>query len=258
MPDGMRLQKFLSQTGAAARRKAEILITEGRIAVNGVRVTELGTKIDPQTAIVTLDGVAITPRDAHAYLMLHKPADYTCTLASFRKEKSIKELMPPTPHLFPIGRLDKDTEGLLLLTTDGDFAQHISHPKYGCTKTYEVTIRGYAPPGALEHMRSGIWLEDEDGTRKKMSIVKGLIQEKNKEKTQYILTLKEGHKRQIRRMFHFFGFRVEYLRRIAVGEVKLGSLPLGKCRPLTPHEKESLERTRKNTTAHLHSPSLHP
>lgn len=248
----MRLQKFLSMNGITSRRKAEALITEGRVEVNGVRVTELGTKVDPKKDKIKVDGAAITLRDAHAYYLLHKPAGYTCTLASFHDEKSIKELMPNIPHLFPVGRLDKNTEGLLILTTDGDFAQRIAHPKYGCSKTYEVTCKGYLPEKALEQMRSGIWLSDEDGTRKKVRIAKGLIQEKLNDQTKCVIILKEGHKRQIRRMFQFFGFRVEYLRRTAIGEVKLGSLEVGKTRPLTSQEKESLTR---NAPSQQRSPS---
>jgi 23S rRNA pseudouridine2605 synthase len=236
----IRLQKFLSDCGICSRRKAEEAITLGYVKVNGEITKQLGTKIDPGKDIVHFKEKGVRRRAKHAYVMLNKPSGYTCTLATFKSEQNLSSLIPKIPHLYPVGRLDKDTEGLLLLTTDGNFAHKVMHPSNNCEKEYLVIAIGDIGENDIKKMQKGFALPDES---KLAHIKSAAINKKETGRTYLSVILGEGQKRQIRRMFQFLGFTVQYLKRIRIGSVYLGSLPKGRTRPLTPKEITSLTST---------------
>ncbi len=237
----LRLQKYLSDCGVCSRRKAEELIVRGEIFVNGSPCTILGTKIDPKKDKVEYKSKVVSPRKNHTYLMLNKPRGVTCTLSDHHAEETIVSLLPKIPHLYPVGRLDKDSEGLILVTTDGTFAQKIMHPKYTCEKEYLVICVGDVTPRHLETMQQGITIRDEDtGIEKIAHIKSGTITKKETGRTYLTIILQEGQKRQIRRMFKNLDFTVQYLKRVRIGNVKLGTLGKGLCRKLTSQEIASL------------------
>ncbi len=236
-----RLQKYLSSCGICSRRKAEELILDGKISINGEVCTVLGTKIDPEKDKVTYENKTVKPRSKQSYIMLNKPEGVTCTLDDYHAETKITELLPNIPHLYPVGRLDKNSEGLILLTTDGAFANQIMHPKYTCEKEYLVISIGNISENHIEQMKKGIKLTDEETGKEKIAkIAAAKITKKEHGRTYLVITLQEGQKRQIRRMFQNLGFTVQYLKRVRIGGVSLGKLPKGEWRNLTPKEIQSL------------------
>lgn len=239
----VRLHKFLSDCGVCSRRAAEKHIEQGHVAVNDKTVTELGTKIDPAHDKVFFNKSRVTPRAKNVYLMLNKPIGYICTCSSIHKEKTILELLPHINHLYPVGRLDKDSEGLLLVTTDGEFAHHIMHPRFKQEKEYHVICLGTVTPEIIAEMKKGIRLKNEDGTTETAHIKDAVITRHEPNKTYLAITLDEGKKRQIRRMLQHYKFRVQYLKRLGVGKLRLGTLATGAWRHLTPREVSMLTRT---------------
>lgn len=238
----LRLQKYLSDCGVCSRRRAEELIVEGKIIVNGEPCTKLGTKIDPSKDTVEYLGKKIIPRKKHTYLVLNKPKGVTCTLSDIHAEETIVEFLPRIPHLYPIGRLDKDSEGIILVTTDGAFANAVMHPRYTCEKEYLVICIGDVTEKDIENMQKGIILRDDDTGKEKIARIKSAsITKKDTGRTYLAIILEEGQKRQIRRMFKTMNFTVQYLKRVRIGEVKLGRLPEGVCRDLTPQEIASFK-----------------
>ncbi|MCX6733673.1 MAG: pseudouridine synthase [Candidatus Peregrinibacteria bacterium] len=239
----IRLQKYLSDCGICSRRKAEYYIANNYITVNGEKVTVLGTKINPAKDVVLFQQKRVNPRSKHYYMILNKPEGYTCTMAEHKSEKNLSSLLPKVHHLYPVGRLDRDSEGLLILTTDGDFAQKIMHPKNKCEKEYFVIVIGNVLDGDLVKMQKGMLvpLEEKGDIKKKMARVKSASIIKRETGRSYIsIVLEEGQKRQIRRMFQHLGFPVQYLKRVRIGQISLDKLPLGKSRDLTPREINSL------------------
>lgn len=237
----IRLQKFLSDCGICSRRKAEYYIEHGYITVNNDLVTKLGTKIDPLKDIVHFEKKLVRPRAKHTYLMLYKPEGYTCTLAKFKSEQNLSPLLPKIHHLYPVGRLDKETEGLLLITTDGAFANKVMHPRNALEKEYLVICIGDVKDRDIERMKKGIPLLDELSGKEKIARVKSAtIAKKQTGRTYLNVVLNQGQKRQIRRMFQFFGFTIQYLKRIRIGDLHLDKLPKGKYRNLTTKEIRSL------------------
>ncbi len=237
-----RLQKLLARVGVASRRHIEDMIRAGRITVNGV-VAELGTKADPARDAVKLDGrrvplVALEP----VYLLLHKPPAVMSTVEDPEGRPTVMDLVPRPLRkgLFPVGRLDFQTTGLLLLTNDGDFAQRVSHPRYGCTKTYEVKVKGRPETDKLDRLRRGIYID-----RKKTSpaaidhrpLPRGVGSPDN---SWWSVVLNEGRTRQIREMFLRIGHPVQKLRRVAIGSLTDRQLAQGQIRELTPREVKSL------------------
>lgn len=236
-----RLQKYLSSCGICSRRKAEELILDGKISINGEICKILGTKIDIEKDEITYENKVVKSRNKHAYIMLNKPEGVTCTLHDYHAETTITELLPNIPHLYPVGRLDKNSEGLILVTTDGEFANQIMHPKYVCEKEYLVISIGNISENHIEQMKKGIMLTDEEsGKEKRAKIAAAKITKKEHGRTYLAITLQEGQKRQIRRMFQKFGFTVQYLKRVRIGAVSLGKLPKGEWRNLTSKEILSL------------------
>jgi 23S rRNA pseudouridine2605 synthase len=230
-----RLQKILSARGVASRRASEELIKAGRVSVNG-QVAALGDSADPETDEIMLDGKPLPTRQAHVYIMLHKPRGYVTTLSDEKGRQNVAQLVADCgTRVYPVGRLDMDSEGLLLLTNDGEFANALMHPKHEVNKVYEVWVRGHHP-GAPVLLSRPIEL---DGYRIKPPQVKLLREEGNKAK--YLVTIHEGRNRQVRRMCEAAGMTVNRLRRIAEGKLQLGDLPLGKWRYLTDAEIEMLK-----------------
>lgn len=218
----IRLQKFLSGAGVASRRAAERLIDVGAVAVNG-ELAHIGQSVDPATDVVTVNGKVIKPAAEIISVMLHKPVGYVTTRASFANEKSVYELLPAKwrTTIWPIGRLDKDSCGLLLFTNDGELTQKLTHPRYQNEKEYLVRFTGTLPADAKAQLQRGIQLDDGKTAPCKIAVV-------NNQEIKIIL--REGKKRQIRRMLATVGCRVTFLQRVRDGVVVLGTLPVGKYR----------------------------
>ena len=227
----IRLQKLISEAGICSRREAEELIQKGRVYLNGVKCTTLGTKVIPEQDRVTVDGILIKPR-RKLYLALHKPANVSCTCKDPQERTTVLDLPPAEMHhVYPVGRLDYDSEGLLLLTSDGEFCQKITHPSRGVNKIYYVEIQGPIQKDIISKMLHGV---KHEGDFLRASGVK--ILRSNNTRSCLEITLKEGKTREIRRMLDTLGQVVLTLRRIQIGPIKLDKLPLGKWRILTKTE----------------------
>ncbi|MDA3937554.1 MAG: pseudouridine synthase [Actinomycetota bacterium] len=228
----MRLQKFLARAGAASRRGSEDLMTAGRVAVNGETVSQLGSKVDPRVDVVTVDGKLVELHDGPTYLVLNKPAGYLTTMDDPQGRPTVADIMPREPAgLFPVGRLDMDTTGVLLFMTDGDLAFRVLHPKFHVEKRYVATVKGSPSTGDLESLANGIELED--GPTKPAE-VRRVSSKQNSTVVEIVLS--EGRKRQVKRMFLAIGHPVVTLHRASFGPVVLGDLPEGSTRPLTVQE----------------------
>ncbi len=227
-----RLQKMLAECGVASRRKAEELIVKGRVKVNG-RPTKLGDKVDVKKDIVTVDGEKVTPpASSKVYIMLHKPRGFITTMNDEMDRKCVAELIKDVPgRVYPIGRLDKDSEGILFMTNDGNFANTISHPSGHISKLYRVTVRPAITEEQITTMSIGMVI---DGVKTAPCSVRVLSEEKSR--TVLEIVLNEGRNRQIRKMCEGLNLEVARLKRVAIGPVKLGMLQPGKYRDLTPDE----------------------
>ncbi len=239
-----RIQKILARAGVAARRKAEDLIREGRVTVNG-RVVTLGEKADPATDAIKIDGKRVQPVREHRYLLLNKPKGYLTAVSDADGRPTVIDLVPPPMRkaLVPVGRLDYNTEGLLILTDDGEFANLLSHPRYGCHKTYEVKVRGTPEESQLDRLRKGIFL---DGYRTSPCRIEALrttaVRGEEGGNAWFHVELSEGRTRQIREMFFRIGHPVQKLRRIAIGPLRDEEIPVGSLRDLTEREIAALRR----------------
>lgn len=237
-----RVQKLLARSGVASRRKAEELIRQGRVTING-EVAQLGDKADPDRDAVKVDGKRVQPPPpGHRYLLLNKPTGYVSTTADPAGRPTVLDLVPPRLRraLVPVGRLDFDTQGLLLLTDDGEFAHRVSHPRFGCTKTYEVKVKGQPDPSRLDKLRAGIVLFGRRTSPCRIlprRVPGGRASEGN---SWWTVELNEGRSRQIREMFQRIGHPVQRLRRVAIGPLRDPRLPPGACRELTPEEVAKL------------------
>jgi len=231
MAKDTRLQKMLADCGVASRRKAEEMIEAGRVAVNGVRAS-VGDKVDVKKDKVTLDGEPVQPVDEKLYIMVHKPRGYLTTVTDDRGRKCVSELVEELGvRLYPIGRLDKDSEGLLLMTNDGEFANLISHPSTHVPKIYRVTVRPGVSEDQLTRMSVGIEI---DGRMTAPATIRVLEQQQGRVVLEFVIH--EGRNRQIRKMCEAVGLEVARLKRTAIGGVKLGMLPQGQFRDLEPDE----------------------
>ncbi len=234
----VRLQKLMAQAGIASRRKSETLITDGCVTVNGRVVTELGSKADPERDHIKVNGKLLQLRRPHVYVMLNKPKAYVTTASDPQGRPTVISLLRGVKgRLFPIGRLDYHTEGLLLLTNDGELAHVLMHPSRGVLKRYQVKIKGEVPDDEIRRLSRGTRLDD--GTTAPCTITKRGKTEKN---SWLEVTLHEGRYRQVRRMFESAGHPVIKLRRIGYGGLTLGELPIGRYRHLTPDEIKALRR----------------
>jgi 23S rRNA pseudouridine2605 synthase len=224
-----RLQKILSRAGVASRRHAEEMIVAGRVTVNGQTVTELGTRVDPARDEVRVDGRQISLADGRVYMALNKPAGYVSTAHDPQGRPTVVELVPDVAGLFAVGRLDFASEGLLLFTTDGDWAQRVSHPRYGSEKEYVVEVAGRPKPATLARLRAPLELGDGEWSSGADVSLEGTAPDS----TLLRIVLREGKNRQIRRMMDAVGHPVSRLVRVRVGAVQLGTLRPGEWRHLT-------------------------
>ena len=231
----VRLQKFLAEAGVASRRAAEKLIREGHIEVNGGTVTELGSKVDPAKDRVVVDGQPVKAR-RKLYVALNKPRGYISTRSDPEKRRIVTDLLPPEwRQLYPVGRLDHDTEGLIFLTNDGEFALRLTHPRYGTRKIYEATVEGRIEAEHARKLTEGIRDEGE-----LLKATRARILSANNTRSVVEVELTEGKNREIRRMFKALGYEVSRLARTQIGRIKLGELRSGKWRTLTEPEIKSL------------------
>ena len=237
--EGVRLQKVLAAAGVASRRASEILIEEGRVEVNGRVVVEQGTRVDPERDVVRVEGKRLPPISAHVYLALNKPRGVVSTMDDPEGRRTLTDLLAgkvpgrrsANDRLFHVGRLDTETEGLLILTNDGDFAQRLAHPSYEVPKTYLAEVAGVVTPQTLKRLRTGVTLEDGPVTPVAVKLVSTAP-----DKSLVKITLREGRNRIVRRTMEAVGHPVRRLSRTGIGPVRLGSLKVGDFRELTRDE----------------------
>lgn len=230
--EGIRLQKVIAAAGIASRRAAETMITEGRVEVNGDIVTELGTRVDPEKDTVRVDGSRIPPPRHHVYLVLNKPRGVISTMEDPEGRTTLAEYIPPrTSRLFHVGRLDTMTEGLIILTNDGEFAHRLAHPSYEVQKTYMVEVAGVVHPRTIARLEKGITLEDGPVKPDKIKLVST-----TDTRSMLRISLHEGRNRIVRRMMDAVGHPVDKLTRVGIGPVRIAQLPVGETRELTRDE----------------------
>ena len=234
----MRLEKYLSESGIASRRDAKKYISTGRVTVNGERVLIPGTHITPLRDKVIFDGEPVCGKPKRIYLMLNKPVGYVTTVRDERGRPTVMALVGDiSERIYPVGRLDLDTEGLLLMTNDGDFAHRILHPSHEIQKTYIAWVEGQPNPREIQMLREGIEIEGGVITSAQVNQIG-----RREGQTEFKVVIHEGKKRQIRRMFHAVGHDVLDLKRVRIGSLSLGRLSIGKYRLLTQTEIESFDR----------------
>ena len=275
----MRLQKFLARAGAASRRGSENLMTAGRVTVNGQVVTELGSKVDPLVDQVAVDGVPVRLEGGPVTIMLHKPAGYVTTMSDPQGRPTVAELVPTDrfPGLFPIGRLDFDTTGLLLFSTDGELGNGLLHPRHHVEKRYLALVNGKPTPEQLDQLEQGIQLDDGMTAPAKAALVEGveekralsmlevppavpdhepngsvpspqraaILRKRSQQRAVVRVVLREGRKRQVKRMLSAIKHGVLALHRDSFGPIELGDLPRGHWRELTPEEVTALHASIK-------------
>ncbi len=246
-----RLQKILARAGVASRRKVEDLIREARVTING-KLAEIGDKADVERDAIKLDGKRVLPKTgAHRYLLLNKPRGVMSTVNDPEGRPTVLDLVPPAMRkaVVPVGRLDFLTEGLILLTDDGDFAQHVAHPRYGCVKTYEAKLKGHPEEGDIARLEAGILLDGKRTSPCRITPRPVARRAADTANSWWIVELAEGRTRQIRDMFERIGHPVQKLRRVAIGPIHAPELPVGSLRELTEREVELLRRsTRERQT----------
>ena len=245
--EGERLNKFLARCGVASRRASDALIAAGRVRVNGLAATEMGLRIDPANDRVEVDGVAVQPPERLGYYLLYKPVGYVTTAADPHAERIAQSLAPDGVRLFSVGRLDADSEGLLLYTNDGEITQRLTHPRYEHPKEYLVLARGQVAAGLREQFAKGLDLGDDKLLARGSLVVlspdyrfRGQVAPQ--ECTWLRLTVREGRKRLVRRMLDVVGLQVERLVRVRLGPLRLGELQPGQGRWLEPDEVRALQR----------------
>ncbi len=231
----IRLNKYLASCGVASRRKSDMLILEGKVAVNGKIVTEVGTSINEKKDKVTCDGKELSLPSSFVYIKLNKPKGYICSASDEKGRKTIYDLVKTEERLFSIGRLDYDTEGLIILTNDGDFANKVGHPSFSLEKEYQVTVEGKVLESELAVMRKGAVVDGERMPPAKVKIIG--FEEKS---TKLSVIINEGQNRQVRRMFEAIGKVIILLKRVRIGGVRLGGLSRGEYRDLRIEELNAL------------------
>lgn len=234
MGEIVRLQKYIAMSGAASRRGAEAMISDGRVKVNDNIITEQGVKVEIGADKVYLDGQELKIKNKNYYIMLNKPVGYVTTVSDQFGRPTVIDLVKQDlkdVRIFPVGRLDYDTEGLLLLTNDGEFTYRVTHPKFNTEKTYIAKIKGGVSIKGLNKLRNGVTIDNYKTSPAEISIIEA--------SDGYVwveITIHEGRNRQVRKMFEAVGTKVVALQRTKIGTVELGSLPLGRWRYLTSHE----------------------
>jgi pseudouridine synthase len=247
-----RLQKILSQAGIASRRASEQLMLEGRVTVNGTTVRELGTKADAASDDIRVDGRRITMPERHRYLLLNKPRGYVTTRSDPQRRPTVIDLLAGVrDYVYPVGRLDYETGGLLILTNDGDLAARLTHPRHGVARVYEAKVLGVPDAHDLERLSRGVTVE---GQRMTATSVRVLPSRNDRHATLQI-TIHEGRNRQVRNMLEAIGHPVDQLTRIAIGPIRDAKLKLGRWRDLTDAEVKSLKKL--SAAAESQRPQLH-
>ncbi|MGH7333622.1 MAG: pseudouridine synthase [Candidatus Rokuibacteriota bacterium] len=231
----LRLNKILAQAGLTSRRGGDRLILDGRVAVNGTVTREPGTLADPASALITVDGRPLPAPEILHYVLLHKPRGYLATRRDPRGRPVVTDLVGVPGRLYPVGRLDYDVEGALLLTNDGPLTHRLLHPRYQIARVYEATVRGRVSTGEAARWARGVMLEDGPARPTDVQIL-----ETGMERSRVRLTFTEGRKHEVKRYCDALGHPVLHLRRIAFGPIRLGSLPAGRSRSLTAAEIRSL------------------
>lgn len=232
----VRLQKYLADSGIASRRKAEELIAHGRVSVDGIVITEMGCKIDPARQVIRFDNTIVKEKPKHIYILLNKPKGYVTTLSDPQGRPIVTSLLKNiNTRVFPVGRLDIDTEGALILTNDGDLAQKIQHPSHETNKTYEVLAKGIIKTGTIRSLEKGIIV---DGRKTWPAAITQI--RKQEFQTKLLVTIHEGRKRQVRKMFQTVGHPVVNLKRVAYGRLQLGNLQSGSYRFLSPDDLKKI------------------
>ena len=243
-----RLQKILARAGFASRRGAEQLMLDGRVMLNGETIKELGTKADLARDDIRVDGVRVKPPKGHVYLVLNKPKGVVCTSARHEQKKRVIDFMPQVRgRLFTVGRLDLDSEGLILLTNDGAFALEMTHPRYGVPKLYAVLVQGRVEQRDIDKARGGVWLSE--GPTTGMNVK---VERLGADRTDMAVTLREGRNREIRRVFAKLGHNVISLKRVRIGELELRGLRSGEWRFLQPNEVQRLRELARAADAPAH------
>jgi len=234
MPSRERIQKFMAAAGLGSRRRCESIIEAGRVRVNG-QVASLGDRMDPEQDLVTVDDIPLDLDVEKSYFLLNKPSGYITTVKDYRKRPTVMDLIHEKGRLFPVGRLDKDTRGLLLITNDGYLAQRLSHPSHGVEKTYTIEAEGYLTQQGLARLRKGVKLEEGTTAPAKVKVLA-----KKNDRCILEMTIHEGKKRQVRRMSAAVGLKVTELIRTRLGPLDLKGLEEGGYRSLTPEEVRDL------------------
>ncbi|HTR81866.1 MAG TPA: pseudouridine synthase [Bacteroidota bacterium] len=236
LPQTIRLNRFIAMAGVASRRKAEELITRGDVTVNKQVVTDLSTKVSPSTDRVAINGKNISIEEKSVYLVLNKPKDYITTARDERNRKTVYDLVRTRERIFPVGRLDRNTTGVLLFTNDGELAHRLMHPSHQIEKTYHVEVTGSIEQKDIEKMKKGVHLEDGKTSPARISPVPGT---KNKN---LVITIHEGRNRQVRRMLESLGYEVKRLERIEYAGLTSEGLGRGRWRYLSRPEVDRLKR----------------
>jgi 23S rRNA pseudouridine2605 synthase len=231
----MRLARYIAHSGVSSRRHAERLVTSGRVSVDGERVIDPARDVDERNQVV-VDGRRIGP-EAHEYHLLNKPPGVVSTAHDPEGRRKVTDLVPSAARLYPVGRLDADSSGLVLLTNDGELANRLTHPRFEVEKAYVARVEGSVSERTLERLRSGVELED--GTTAPAEV---RVREHGEDETLIELVLHEGRKRQVRRMCEAVGHPVKALERVRLGPLELGALPQGESRPLAAGEVDALRR----------------
>ncbi|HET7093425.1 MAG TPA: pseudouridine synthase [Thermomicrobiales bacterium] len=229
-----RLQRVLAARGIGSRRKAEDLIREGRVQVDGQVVTELGVRVDPIAARIAVDGRPLRPQ-RQRYLLLNKPSGYITTTSDERGRRTVLDLVSVSERVYPVGRLDRDTDGLLLLTNDGDVANRVMHPRYGLAKEYNILTKGRPPDWLMERVRRGLTIDGKRVTPQEFRILR-----ETRDGVVLTMTIHEGMNRIVRRLMDEAGIPVVRLRRVRIGPLSLAGIPVGGSRDLTAGELGSL------------------
>ncbi len=232
----MRLNKYIASCGVSSRRGADDLINSGRIKVNDSVPSSIGMDINEQKDVVLFEGKIIVPEEKNVYIMLNKPADVVSTCSDKHGRRTVIDLLEGVQErVFPVGRLDYDTKGLLLLTNDGEFAFKCTHPKYELAKKYYAVVKGILNDKAIETLSGSVNIDDHRTSGAKIEII-----EKTAKRTELFVTIHEGRNRHIKKLFKLAGCRVSNLKRVSIGSLQLGSLPEGKWRSLSESEIKKL------------------